>query len=86
MKQVHLTVMPVRWGDLNAFGHVNNTPGAVCRRIVRHVVLGPPSNKARDAVETGRLVKERNAVRGRPKDNPEGAQPLRHMAALDLLA
>lgn len=82
MKQVHLSVMPVRWGDLDA----NNTPGAFCRRIVRHVVLGPLSNKARDAVETGRLVKERNAVRGWPKGNPEGAQPLRHMAALDLLA
>ncbi|WP_371132791.1 acyl-CoA thioesterase [Methyloversatilis sp.] len=25
MKQVHLTVMPVRWGDLDAYGHVNNT-------------------------------------------------------------
>lgn len=76
MKLVNLTVMPVRWGDLDAFGHVNNTPGAVCRRIVRHVVLGPPSNKARDAVETGRLVKERNAVRGRPVPLPDAVRAL----------
>ena len=25
MKLVHTSVMPVRWGDMDAFGHVNNT-------------------------------------------------------------
>lgn len=24
-KQVHITRMPIRWGDMDAFGHVNNT-------------------------------------------------------------
>jgi acyl-CoA thioester hydrolase len=25
MKLVHSTTMPIRWGDMDAFGHVNNT-------------------------------------------------------------
>jgi len=25
MKLVHTSIMPVRWGDMDAFGHVNNT-------------------------------------------------------------
>ena len=25
MKLVHVSAMPVRWGDMDAFGHVNNT-------------------------------------------------------------
>ncbi len=24
-KLVHVTTMPIRWGDMDAYGHVNNT-------------------------------------------------------------
>ncbi|MBP9118000.1 MAG: hypothetical protein KBF58_07965 [Methyloversatilis sp.] len=53
---------------------------------MRHVAPGLVANKARDAVETGCLDQACNAVRGQPRGNPQGVQPVRLRAALHLLA
>ena len=30
-RHVHTEVIPIRWGDMDAMGHVNNTIGATAR-------------------------------------------------------
>lgn len=64
MKQVHLTVMPVRWGDLDAYGHVKTPQGLSAAESYVTLSLGHP--------RTRRATQSRLAVSSRSVTQCEG--------------